>query len=77
VRVAPVVIVGWDDEANYWAASRDGEPTLTGVQSLGDAYMASASREADLVISEAVYSEMVASGDAPPQRPTWAKLPDS
>jgi hypothetical protein len=64
-RVAPIVIHGWDEENNYWTASRDGEPSFLGVQDLGDAYQASNTRGAELIISDGVYAQMVALGEAP------------
>ncbi|HEY2984617.1 MAG TPA: hypothetical protein VGJ38_10715 [Jatrophihabitantaceae bacterium] len=74
---APVEILGWDETNSYWAAKRDGEPSFTGVQGLGDAYMACTARDADLIISDDVYAEMVAAGDAPPERPNWVHPPSS
>jgi hypothetical protein len=70
---APVELLGWDEDNHYWAASRAGEPSFTGVQDLGDAYMACNSRDAELIVTDEVYAEMVASGDAPPQRPSWVR----
>jgi hypothetical protein len=37
--------------------------------------MACAARDADLIIDDGVYDEMVAHGDAPPERPRWALRP--
>jgi hypothetical protein len=76
MSAAPVRILGWDDKNEYWAAVRDGEPSFTGVQGLGDAYMACSNRDAELVIDDDVYAQMVAAGDAPPERPDWVRLPD-
>ncbi len=72
---APVEILGWDEDNNYWAAKRHGEPSFTGVQDLGDAYMACSTRDANVIISDDVYEEMVASGDAPRERPSWVHSP--
>jgi hypothetical protein len=70
--VAPVRILGWDDENQWWSASRAGEPSFGGVQSLGDAYLACCSRNAALIVPDDVYAQMVAFGEAPNVRPDWA-----
>jgi hypothetical protein len=72
---APVTVLGWDERNHDWTAQRDGESSFTGVGDLGDAYMACSVRNADLIISDAVYAEMVAAGDAPPERPDWVRSP--
>jgi hypothetical protein len=74
---APVRILGWDERNHCWTAQRDGEPSFTGVQDIGDAYMACSWRQADLIIADDVYADMVESGDAPPTRPSWVGSPDS
>ena len=52
------------------AAAREGERSFTGVQDLGDAFMACNHRDADLIVSNHVYAEIVARGDA------WLPRPD-
>jgi hypothetical protein len=31
VAIAPVVILGWDEDGEYWVADREGEPGFLGV----------------------------------------------
>lgn len=54
----PIHIHGWDEVSNYWAATREGEPSFRGVQDLGDAYAAALTRRCDLVIADEVWIEM-------------------
>jgi hypothetical protein len=68
---APIVLLGWDEDNHNWAASREGEPSFTGVQDFMDAWLASQTRGASLVIPDAVYAQLLADGDAPPERPAW------
>ncbi len=71
---APVRILGWDDSNQHWAAAREGERSFAGVQDLGDAFMACHNRSADLIVSDHVYAEMVARGDAWLPRPDWVRF---
>ncbi len=58
---APVRILGWDDSNQHW-------------EDLGDAFMACHNRSADLIVSDHVYAEMVARGDAWLPRPDWVRF---
>lgn len=72
---APIRVVGWDEENQYWTAQCDDEPSFCGVQDLGDAYLACSAREVSLIVSDDVYAAMVALGEAPPVRPGWVLSP--
>jgi hypothetical protein len=75
MKGAPIVIDGWDEDNQYWAARCGRDRDFKGVQGLGDAFMASRAREVDLVISDAVWAEMAAMDEAPHERPAWALRP--
>ena len=67
---APIRILGWDEAVDGWAVDRQGDPTLTSVQDLGDALHASSSRgDVAIIVSDEVYQEMV------DRRAAWRPLP--
>lgn len=67
---APIQIVGWDEENQYWAVVREGESSFTGVQDLGDAISASSTRgDVPVIVSDEVYEQMVRKRDAWLPRP--------
>ena len=74
----PVRILDWDEERGVWLASRDGEPSFVWVQDFGDGFQAACvSRGVELLIPAAIYGEMVATGEAPPDPPMGVRITDT
>lgn len=55
-------------------ARREGEPSFTHVQDIGDAYMAAQVRGVHVVIPEHLIAELRMKGDLPPELPAWVEV---
>ena len=72
---APIELLAFNEPyPGVIRARRDGEPSFTHVQDLGDAYMAAQERGVHVVISQRLIDELRAAGEFPPDRPTWVEI---
>jgi hypothetical protein len=55
---APIHVHARDNGSDLWPATRQGEPSFTGVQDLEDLYAAALSRDCYIVISDEVWIQM-------------------
>jgi hypothetical protein len=55
---APIHVHARDEGSHLWPATREGEPSFTGVQDLEDLYAAALSRDCDIVMSDEVWIGM-------------------
>ena len=72
---APIELLAYNDPyPGVIKARREGEPSFSHVQDLGDAYLAAQERGVDVVISQRLIDELRAAGEFPPFRPTWIEI---
>ena len=56
------------------SARREGEPSFSHVQDIGDAYMAAVERGVGLVASAALVEQLREAGELPAETPPWIEV---
>lgn len=72
---APIELLAYNDPyPGVIRARREGEPSFTHVQDIGDAYMAAQERGVRVVISQRLIDELRVAGEFPAHRPAWIEI---
>jgi hypothetical protein len=72
---APIELLAVDDpHPGVIRARREGEPSFSQVQDIGDAYQAATARGVHVVMTQQLIDQLRAAGDLPTELPEWIEV---